>query len=197
MNAQDILNKEFSRGLRGYEMEDVDNFLTKVSTAYQELLDATQKIQDEVADMESNLDTYRIMENSLKKSLIAAQRTGQTIEEDAKQEAAEMIQNAEEESNRIIAEAKREARETEKESQRYYEELETKANEILENAKQEVERIINESLESSKQIEDQIQTLTTQWNKYREHFFNLLEKQQSVLANENYEEMGLEESDFN
>lgn len=94
----DIHNKEFKRGLRGYEVDQVDEFLDEVikdfETLYKENLDLKDLLQRE----KDSISRYKEMEDTLQKTMVLAQKM-----------AEEAKRNAEKEAELIIAEAKKRA----------------------------------------------------------------------------------------
>jgi len=97
----DIHNKEFARGWRGYRPAEVRAFLEQVVKGYEELYRENQELREQVLGLEQALKKYREWEETIKETLVMAQKA-----------AAEARQNAEKEAELILQEARRRAEET-------------------------------------------------------------------------------------
>lgn len=120
MTSQDIRNVTFDQARRGYNAEDVDDFLQKVADSMDALyVDREQaiaslrtqmaneadaeaaKLRGEKEDLEKKLyilaqkvEEYRGQEDTLKTALINAQRMGETVVHEAKQKADSIMRDA-------------------------------------------------------------------------------------------------------
>jgi len=88
LTALDIQNKEFSKGLRGYDEEEVDVFLDEIIVDYQKLL-------DENAELKSKLGEVKSADGSVIKTLESAKALLNDISASAEKRANMIIQNAE------------------------------------------------------------------------------------------------------
>ena len=99
-----IHNKEFKKGMRGYNTEDVDSFLDglaadyeKVYREYSELKDRCEKIQDKLAQ-------YEKIEATMNSTLMLAQETAENVKVSARKEADLIIQEAENQKKQMLSE---------------------------------------------------------------------------------------------
>lgn len=111
----DIHNKEFSRGFRGYDEDEVNEFLDQVIKDYELLIKEKQKLQEEKEQSQERLDHFTNLEESLNKSILVAQETGEEVKTNAKKEADLIIKEAEKNADRIINEALAKSRKIEME----------------------------------------------------------------------------------
>lgn len=109
----DIHNKEFRRSFRGYNEDEVDDFLDEVVRDFEELLRANAALKEQVEQLQTRVEQYRQLENTLHNTLIVAQETAEEVKENARKEAELIVRQAEAEAKRIIEEAQRRAREEE------------------------------------------------------------------------------------
>lgn len=98
----DIHNKEFNRSLRGYDIDEVNEFLAQVIKDFEILIRDNKEIKEKLANAEEKLQTYVKMEDSLSKSIILAQETAEELKLNAKKEAQLIIKEAEKNADRII-----------------------------------------------------------------------------------------------
>ena len=101
LTPADIHNKEFRRGFRGYNEEEVDDFLDEVIESVEEMTKKISKLEDELALEQKKVAQYQEMEKSLQDSLAVAQNTADGIVESAKERAAEMERTAKEDCDRL------------------------------------------------------------------------------------------------
>ena len=94
----DIHNKEFKKSIRGYDVNDVDEFLDEVIKDFESLYKENLEIKEQVQKQKENLERYKEMEETLQNTMILAQK----LAEEAKR-------NAEKESELIIWEARKKA----------------------------------------------------------------------------------------
>jgi cell division initiation protein len=96
---------EFRERLRGYDTDEVDEFLEKIAVAIEELLAELQAARETMArPAEPALD-----DESLRRTLVLAQRTADLAVREAREEAAALIEDARLEAGALTAEARDEA----------------------------------------------------------------------------------------
>lgn len=105
----DIRNKEFRKAFRGYDEEEVDEFLDKVINEYEKLFKENAELKEAVAAKDSNIGQYKDLEDTLQKTLVIAQQTADEMKKGAAREAEVIIQEARLKSEQIIAGAEEKA----------------------------------------------------------------------------------------
>lgn len=120
----DIQNKEFNVGFRGYKMEEVESFLDDLIVDYEKLYKENIELKDKIARVTENLNHYDNIEDTLKNTLVVAQKTAEEVNLNAKQKAEQIIKEAEESSRKIIEKANTEVINI----QRQYEEIKKEIN---------------------------------------------------------------------
>lgn len=106
----DIHNKEFSRSFRGYNEDDVDDFLERVIQDYEGLIRQNKQFEEDVEKSNEKLAHYSSLEDSLSKSILVAQETAEEVKSNARKEAQLIIREAEKNADRIVSEALNKAR---------------------------------------------------------------------------------------
>ena len=101
LTPADIHNKEFSRGFRGYNEEEVDDFLDEVIESVEEMMKKISKLEDDLALEQKKVAQYQDMEKNLQDTLAVAQKTAEDVVESAKERAAEMEHAAKEDCDRL------------------------------------------------------------------------------------------------
>lgn len=82
----DIHNKEFSKAFRGYSEDEVDEFLDLVVAEFERLIRTQEELQVELSGLESRIEHYRGLEETLKNAIVLAQKTADEIKEAALRE---------------------------------------------------------------------------------------------------------------
>lgn len=101
----DIHNKEFSKGFRGYNEDEVNEFLDQIIKDYEALIRQNKDFEERIAQLNEKLNHFSNIEESLSKSIIIAQETAEEVKANAKKEAQLIIKEAEKNADRIINES--------------------------------------------------------------------------------------------
>jgi len=101
----DIHNKEFSRRLRGYDEDEVNEFLDQIIKDYEALIRENKELQNQLHEQREKLGHFSNIEDTLSKTIIVAQETADEMRSNAKKEAQLIIKEAEKNADRIINEA--------------------------------------------------------------------------------------------
>ncbi len=106
----DIHNKEFKRSLRGYNEDEVNDFLDRIIKDYETLIRQNKELEERSMQMEEQVKHYKLMEDSLGKSIMLAQETSEELKQNARKEAQLVIREAEKNADRIVQDALNKAR---------------------------------------------------------------------------------------
>ena len=106
----DIHNKEFKKSFRGYNEEEVDEFLDKVIKDYEQLYRENIEIKENLDRLNSKLEHFQHMENTLNNTLIIAQETAEEVKFNAKRTTELMIKEAEVQTQKMVDEASNKVR---------------------------------------------------------------------------------------
>lgn len=101
----DIHNKEFKRGFRGYVEEEVDAFLDEVVKDYEKLYRENIELKETLDRVNSKLEHYQHMENTLHSTLVIAQETAEEVKLNARKESELQIKEAEIRGQKLVEEA--------------------------------------------------------------------------------------------
>lgn len=108
----EIQNKEFRRGIRGYKEDEVDEFLDKIILDYEKLYKENLELKDNLEGMHHQLEQYREIEETLKKTLIMAQNAAEDVKANAHKESELIMQETDAKVKEIIIKANNEAENT-------------------------------------------------------------------------------------
>ncbi|MFC7372096.1 DivIVA domain-containing protein [Fictibacillus iocasae] len=101
----DIHNKEFTRGFRGYSEDEVNDFLDQVIKDYEAVIREKKELEETVSKLEEKISYFKNIEETLNKSILIAQETGEEVKRTANKEARLIVKEAEKNADRIINEA--------------------------------------------------------------------------------------------
>ena len=91
----DIENKKFSKQMvNGYSVEEVDDFLDELTIDYEKIYKQVGEATKKASDMKEELKKYKNIENTLQNTLVMAQTTADEIKELAKQQADQIVKEA-------------------------------------------------------------------------------------------------------
>jgi len=108
LTPMEIHNKEFSKAFRGYNEEEVDEFLDEIVVDYERLYKENLDFKDRVAMLSDEIRHYKAVEDTLKETLVTAQKAADDVVENSKKKAELIIQEAENQAREIIANAHKE-----------------------------------------------------------------------------------------
>ena len=107
--------EKFNRTLRGYDPEEVNNFLDKVINQVEQMVDEIKDKDKRIKELESlekenqmlkeKIVRYEQMEHTLNRAIMMAQKTSEQIKINAHKESETVLNDAKMNANRIINEA--------------------------------------------------------------------------------------------
>ncbi|MDI3256162.1 MAG: DivIVA domain-containing protein [Kyrpidia sp.] len=101
----DIHNKEFSVSFRGYNQDEVNEFLRQIIQEFEALIRENKQLTEQVRQMEERLGHFTNLEESLSKSIVVAQEAAEEVKANARKEAQLIVREAEKNADRIVNEA--------------------------------------------------------------------------------------------
>lgn len=106
----DIHNKEFSKGFRGYDEDEVNEFLDQVIKDYEIIIREKKELEERLNDLNDRIGHFTTIEETLNKSIVVAQEAGEEVKRNAQKEAKLIIREAEKNADRIVNESLSKAR---------------------------------------------------------------------------------------
>jgi cell division initiation protein len=107
----EIRQHEFEKTFRGYNIEEVDNFLANLSQEWERILNESKMLRMQLEMAEKEASKLREIEMTLFKTLKTAEDTSTMITEQANQQADKHIQESKQKSDEILQEARAKAEE--------------------------------------------------------------------------------------
>jgi cell division initiation protein len=149
---------EFREKMRGYHPEDVDQFLERVAAGIEVLQDRLRQATERAQRAEQAASEAGGSDETLRRTLVLAQRTADLAVQEAREQAARILAGAEQQAQSIIGEAEERARRTH------------------EDATVEVKGELSKLEASRQQLQADVDNLTRWVNEHRVHLKGHLEQ---------------------
>jgi cell division initiation protein len=91
----DVRQAKFGSAIKGYDRSEVNAFLLEAADGYEQALRENDRLRQDVIRLEASIRQYRELEGALKGALMSAQKVSEDMKENAQQEAARIIREAE------------------------------------------------------------------------------------------------------
>lgn len=101
----DIQRREFEKGFRGLDENEVRAFLHEVAAEWEEVQHENSKFRDEVLDLRERLQQYQDQDRIFRETLLHAQRTKEEMLDAANREKALLIKEADFKADEILRDA--------------------------------------------------------------------------------------------
>ena len=120
LSAKLLREVEFRTSLRGYDTDEVDELLEKVAVAVEELQEKMRQLAYRAERAERAASDRAAEEDgdSIRRTLVLAQRTADLAVREAQEQAAVLMDTARNESEKLLADARGEAQRLTAEAQR-------------------------------------------------------------------------------
>ena len=100
----DIENKRFTKTLKGYNVDEVDDFLDQLTIEYEKLYKENSEFKSKYDQLNKELEHYKTVEHTLQNTLLMAQTTAEDIKSMAQKQADQIIDEAKIEAEKMFNE---------------------------------------------------------------------------------------------
>lgn len=135
--------RKFTSSFQGYNKNEVNDFVSKVTTEYESMLKSLKERDKEIERVNKELGHYKSIEGTLNRAVLIAEESSQNIKKTAFDEANVIIEDAKKNASRIINNALIKAEKAEDEANRLKRQVESykrKYRMILEEQLNEIDR---------------------------------------------------------
>ena len=160
LTIDQINNQDFSTKMRGYNQEEVHNFIQEVSQTVQELTEKNNALQEAIKADEEKLKYFTELKDSLNKSILVAQEAADKVKTNAKREADIMIREAQKQATDIVSEANE------------------KSNQVIETSAEDTRKLTTETNDLKKQTRI-----------FRQRLQVMLESQREVVKSDGWDKL--------
>lgn len=96
---------KFHYEANGYNRSEVNAFIERVIRETEGIINKCQEQKDEIKDLKDKLESYKILEYSINKSIVNAEKTSDNIKRLAREEANVIVSDAKNNASRIVNDA--------------------------------------------------------------------------------------------
>ena len=121
----DVRRKEFRNGFRGYDANQVDDFLDAVADEFERTYTENSRLREEVSSLRERLQQFEELEGSIRAALVHAEQAANDLRRTATWEADEVRKSASREADLTIREAQARAHQMLAESSARVEHIQT------------------------------------------------------------------------
>lgn len=150
--ADEIRQITFEKVMRGYRPEDVESFMENIADEFEALEKEKKDLEEKLYLLAEKVEQYKAEEESIKTTLINAQRLGESIVSDARVKADNVIREATIKKNDIISSAYNEIEGTEEVLNRLRREVSDFKRNILSLYKTHIESLSNLPEEKTEEV---------------------------------------------
>ena len=178
----EIHNKEFPTRMRGYDPDEVNEFLDQIIRDYELLIRDNKELKDNLEIVNKKLVNYEEMQDSLNKSILVAQDAADRLKvntdkeiEVLKLEATNFVDTTKQDAESYAAEVRKEA--------------EQYADSVRKEADDNADRLLQDAVLKARKIEDETEALRKQSRVFRQRLQLLIESQLELLTKEEWDNL--------
>lgn len=105
LSPMEIQQKVFNRSFRGFNEQEVKNFLEAVASAYADVVRENNTMRETIARQEQEILQHRTREQTLKDTLVTAQRAVEEMRRNAQKQAELTVAEAELKADALVKDA--------------------------------------------------------------------------------------------
>ena len=105
----DIQNKNFSTKMRGYNQDEVDDFLDMIVRDYEDSIAKNRELEKALKHSEEKLEYFNELKEALNQSIVVAQDTADKVKSSASKESEVIVTSAQNRADELISNAMQKA----------------------------------------------------------------------------------------
>jgi cell division initiation protein len=109
LTPENIKSQEFSKSLRGYNTEEVEAYLEKLSSEIEDLINENEEIKEEIKNLNERVTEFIKMEKNMQDTLAKAKESSSRSLQSSQKQSELVIKEAEIKASEIIKKAKENA----------------------------------------------------------------------------------------
>lgn len=102
MTPLDIRQKRFESNFRGFSPKEVEGFLERIASEFEELVKENISLKDELKRTLLRLDQHQEKERTLQETMVTAQKISEELQTMAKKEAEILMADAERQAEKLV-----------------------------------------------------------------------------------------------
>lgn len=167
----DIQNKSFETKMRGFDRDEVDDFLDQVASDYEKLNQKNRELEKNLKHANEKLEYFNELKDSLNQSIIVAQDTAEKVKNNATNEADAIAKSAMQNANDTLTNA------------------EERAKNIVDRATRKAEEILSNATKEVNQLRDTTDKLKKESEMFRQRLLLMLEAQLHMVKSREWDDL--------
>ncbi|HAQ3643582.1 TPA: DivIVA domain-containing protein [Enterococcus faecium] len=167
----DIQNKTFPTKMRGYNQDEVDDFLDLVVRDYEELTQRNRELEKAVKHSEEKLEYFNELKDALNQSIIVAQDTADKVKTSASKESEVIVTSAQNKADELVANA------------------EKRAHQLTTDAEEKARKILIDATEKARQLATETEDLKKKTRVFHQRISLMLESQLEQVKSPEWDEI--------
>ncbi|WP_375730345.1 DivIVA domain-containing protein [Enterococcus faecium] len=167
----DIQNKTFPTKMRGYNQDEVDDFLDLVVRDYEELTQRNRELEKAVKHSEEKLEYFNELKDALNQSIIVAQDTADKVKTSASKESEVIVTSAQNKADELVANA------------------EKRAHQLTTDAEEKARKILTDATEKARQLATETEDLKKKTRVFHQRISLMLESQLEQVKSREWDEI--------
>ncbi|NTN61502.1 DivIVA domain-containing protein [Enterococcus faecium] len=167
----DIQNKTFPTKMRGYNQDEVDDFLDLVVRDYEELTQRNRELEKAVKHSEEKLEYFNELKDALNQSIIVAQDTADKVKTSASKESEVIVTSAQNKADELVANA------------------EKRAHQLTTDAEEKARKILTDATEKARQLATETEDLKKKTRVFHQRISLMLESQLEQVKSPEWDEL--------
>ncbi|MGX7024174.1 DivIVA domain-containing protein [Vagococcus hydrophili] len=167
----DITSKSFASKFKGYDKDQVDDFLDQIALDVEKLVSENRELEKQAKQAEEKLSYFNELKDSLNQSIIVAQDTADKLKENATKESDLAIQQAQAQSEDILAHANK------------------MSEELITGSTNKANQILLEASERARQLAVETDDLKKKTRVFHRNLSVLLESQLQIVKSGEWDEL--------
>ncbi|AXH98637.1 DivIVA domain-containing protein [Sporosarcina sp. PTS2304] len=110
LTPTDIHNKTFSTKFRGYDENEVNEFLQQLMKDFENVIKKNEELEKVIEDKESKIAHFKTIEETMQQSILIAQGAAEDVRKNAIQESKLIVKESEKNADRLVNDALAQAR---------------------------------------------------------------------------------------
>ena len=102
INPHDIQQQQFKVKFRGFDIQEVDSFLEKISDQFESLMDETKKYKEKVERLDLESQGYKKREEIFKRAILNSQKVLEQMKQNARKSAELIVAEAEVNAEKLL-----------------------------------------------------------------------------------------------
>ena len=167
----DIQNKSFPVKMRGYEKDEVDDFLDLIVRDYEDAVQKNRELEKALKHAEEKLEYLNELKDALNQSIIVAQDTADKVKTSASKESEVIVTSAQNKADEMVAKA------------------EKRAHQLMTTAEEKAKEILTEATNNARQLAVETNDLKKKTRVFHSNMLLMLQSQLEMVKTPEWEEI--------